>query len=265
MGLRETISTYLSAGWKQSSASLSEWLTLLGGPVDPPFCEAADFTKEWGRLTRLTVIVVVLVGAVWGIEYAISDLKPNNRLILEMLLGGAIAAILYRSLFAPIFRIKVSLYDAFFIILLLGLPWLPIIAAVRAFAMRYSGNPLAALLVVVALFVISFSLLLNVSRGFARVSRCPLWRVLLSVLLPLALLVYVILRLHVTPMPAPAPQPSPRTPASSNSPLPAAPTSGGWQRLNSPVEHSSPSFRRAGGSALTPGWPTVCGFSCCKR
>jgi hypothetical protein len=224
MGFLETVNTSLSAAWRQSSASLSEWLTLLGGPVDPPFCEAPDFSKEWGRLTRLTVIVVVLVGAVWGIEYAISDIKPNNRQMLEMLLGGAITAILYRSLFAPIFRVRVSLYDAFFTILLLGLPWLPILAAVRAFATRYSGNLLVGILVVLALVVICFSFLLNVSRGFARVSRCPLWRVLLSFLLPLGLLFYVITRLPVKPAPSKAPvpvaQPNSHIPVSTNSPMP---------------------------------------------
>jgi hypothetical protein len=188
------ISSFLASGSKYSSLCFSEWLALLGGPADPPFNEAVNFKNEWGRLTRLGVVVLVLLGAIWGISYSFSNIKPTSPAFLWVLLGGAVLGIIYRTIFATIFRVKASLYDTFFVLLLLGLPWVPIIETVRAIGNRYSGNPLVGFPLTITLYVIFFSCLWNISRGLAYVSRCPPWRALLSLLFPVALVIYLILR-----------------------------------------------------------------------
>jgi hypothetical protein len=197
MSISQYSGSFLSGGWKYSSRCFSEWLALLGGPPGPPFNKTVDFKNEWGRLTRLGVVVLVLLGAIWGISYRFSNVTPTSPAFLGILLGGAILGVVYRAMFAPLFRIKVSLYDTFFLMLLLGLPWAPMVETVRAFGNRYSVNPLAGFPVIITLYVICFSCLCNVSRGLAQVSRCTFWRALLSLLLPLALVIYLISQLHV--------------------------------------------------------------------
>src|SRR5713226_2746480 len=130
MGLQEKIRSSLTLSSQVAIKSLSEWLSLLTGPSDPPFRIRADFTQEWGRLFRLIPVVVPMMATVLGVDLHQGKSALQNPQFLWLLIAGALTAVLYAVLSAPLFRMHTSLYQLFFVFLLLGVPWLPLVAAV---------------------------------------------------------------------------------------------------------------------------------------
>lgn len=183
-----------------------EWLSsLLSQPADPPFSYDAKFPDAPVRIMRLVVMSVFLTGLVVLSERFLSKNTPT--LVLTMAIQVVIAtfliAIVY-TVFAMVCRVRVyqadgkrrqlTLGQIFFSILYVFVPWIPIFAFLWSFAL---GGGQLRLLLMIILFYLSFAyVIFNFIKALRQVTRCPAYRVWLSVLLPLAIVVsYLVYRI----------------------------------------------------------------------
>lgn len=172
-------------------AALSDWVTLLQGPGPPLFAAECKFDQEWKRLFRLVSIVLLMLGAVvtafsLGLGAAGEDWRKfvsNSSYLFLILVIGAVVAVPYAFVLAPLLRIRITFVQAFFSVLLLGLPWLPLIALIWAVGKVWTSG-LAGLSVTVFLYILALVPVYNFSKGVAMVSNCKLWRVLISLFIP---------------------------------------------------------------------------------
>lgn len=181
-------------------AALSDWVHLLQGPAANWTEEECKFNQEWKRLFRLVSLVLLMFGAVVtvfsvGLGATGGDWKKfasNSSYLFLTLVIGAALSVPYAFVLAPLMRIRISFSQTFFSILLLGLPWLPLIALIWAVGKVWTTG-LAGLGVITFLYILGIVPLLNFSKAVARISSCKLWRVLISLLVPalLALMVFV--------------------------------------------------------------------------
>ena len=174
-------------GW--IAAGLNEWLTLLGNP-DPAVFKP-DPTFEFSRLLRLIVVVLSFSGAMLGTALVVYKGSLNDvvfqRAPAAVLLGGAILAVGY-TFVAQFFGVRIGMRDAFFTILLLGLPWLSLTAALYVWA-GASRSPVMGLILLLWVWLAPIILIRNVCRGMGMIaSECGKWRVRLSVIAPVLLL-----------------------------------------------------------------------------
>lgn len=179
-------------------AALSDWVTLLQGPSPPLFAAECNFEQEWKRLFRLVSVVLLMLGAVitafsLGLGAAGQDWKKfvsNSSYLFLILVIGAVVAAPYAFVLAPLLRIRITFVQAFFSVLLLGLPWVPLIALIWAVGKVWTSG-LAGLGVSIFLYILAIVPLYNFSKGVAIVSNCRLWRVLISIFIPFILAIAV--------------------------------------------------------------------------
>jgi len=176
--------------------TFSDWLHLLDGPRHKVFSELVK-QEDWRRLFKLLTLVLFLSGAVVGAKLTIDALQKNpvtsvleSHLALTFLIIGAMLAVFYNGI-GRLFGITLSLTKSFFIILSLGLPWVPVFTVID---MIPSLPPFKLQGV---LFVLSHLLLikplLNFAQGVKIVTKCPRWRVLISILAPLTFFTFLVL------------------------------------------------------------------------
>src|SRR5437879_2772083 len=115
--------------------TFSDWLRLLDGPKNIVFSEIVE-KEDWGRLFKLVSLVLVLSGAVLGAKATIQAFQKTainsvleSPLAMMFLIVGAMLAVAYNGI-ARLFGIKLTLPRSFFIILSLGLPWVPIFTCI---------------------------------------------------------------------------------------------------------------------------------------
>ena len=179
---------------------LSDWLELLSGPPTPVFTEILS-KKDWNRMLRALVLSLSFSAVALGITFSLAGLlsRPSEMMlaskpIIFALLSGAFLATLY-TLISPIFRIKLTLQQAFFIILSLCLPWLPLLIFVEA--IKYLPSfPLISLIYIFGAVIVIYKAMSNFVRGVAEVTSCPKWRVWLSVLAPTLITVLLVFRMY---------------------------------------------------------------------
>lgn len=177
-------------------AALSDWVMLLQGPAPPLFAAQSKFDQEFKRLFRLVTVVLLMMGAVvtafsLGLGAAGKNWQQfasNSSYLFLILVVGAVVAVPYAFVLAPLLRIKITFAQTFFTVLLLGLPWLPLIALIWAVGKVWTSG-LAGLTIPIFLYIIGIVPLLNFSKGVAIVSGCGRLRVLLSLLIPTLLAV----------------------------------------------------------------------------
>ncbi|MDX6304443.1 MAG: hypothetical protein QOI77_1412 [Blastocatellia bacterium] len=181
-----------------------EWLSsLVNQPTEPPFRYDAQFDNEFVRVMRLVVMVVILTGIVVGSERLFVD-KGTPKLVislaLKVLIGAFLAAIVY-GLFAFACGVRVweekrknlTRGQIFFSILYIFVPWLPILAFLWIVAA--AGGTLRLLALTLLLYLCVGYMVLNFAKAVRRVAGCPFYRVWLSVLLPIVLVLgYVLFR-----------------------------------------------------------------------
>jgi len=178
-------------------AALTDWIMLLQGPAPPLFVENRDFQPEWKRLFRLGALVLLLLGTIIAI-FSLGIAEPGQKwadfttklqyLTLTLVIG-AVVAVPYAFVLAPLLRIRITFAQTFFTVLFLGLPWLPLIALVWAIGrVQQSG-----LLVVILLYILSLVPLHHFCKGVSVIAVCGIWRVVLSLAIPtvLALTVFI--------------------------------------------------------------------------
>ena len=181
-------------------AALSDWVMLLQGPAPPLFAAQGKFDQEFKRLFRLVTVVLLMMGAVvtafsLGLGAAGQDWQQfasNSSYLFLILVAGAVVSVPYAFVLAPLLRIRITFAQTFFSVLLLGLPWLPLIALIWAIGKVWTSG-LAGLAIPTFLYIMAIVPLYNFSKGVAIVSDCRLLRVFLSLLIPtfLALLFFI--------------------------------------------------------------------------
>ena len=178
-------------GWL--AAALNEWISLLGNPDPAVFKPDPGF--EFSRLLRLIVVVLSFSGAMLGTALVVY--KGNlgdivfQKVPAAVLLAGAIIAVGY-TFVAQFFGVRIGMRDAFFTILLLGLPWLSLTAALYVWA-GASHSPVMGLIVFLWFWLTPIILVRNVCRGLAMIlPECRKWRIRLSVIAPSLVLLIAI-------------------------------------------------------------------------
>lgn len=171
--------------------ALTEWVTSLQGPAPPLFEKEKNFEGEWLRLFRLASLVLlmlVLIVVVFSFGIAQAGIMWSD-LAIRILVIGAVMSVPYAFLFAPLLRIKISFVQTFFTLLLLGLPWVPMLALVWALGIVWGSG----MLQVPLLYIFSIVPLYNFCKGIAVIASCRTRRVVASLAIPLflALAVFV--------------------------------------------------------------------------
>lgn len=192
--------------------ALNDWLNLLQGTVDPPFTPQTNFQDEWKRLLRLISLVLLMIVAVItfstlgfisseGPNFLDTFLKSTSAQIqytVLIVLSGAFFATLYALISARIFNVSINIRQAFFTVLFLILPWIPIGAFVRALGIILGDIPLKSYFIIIFLFI--FLPLLFVYRfgqGIATVSGCKMLRCLASIAVPLLLILVLLIAISL--------------------------------------------------------------------
>ena len=184
-----------------------EWVQFLSGPSDPPFSAGTSFSDSRRTLFRLLGFTLGLSGILIGASTVISTkdlLKGGEAILLQskpalfILVGGVCLAVVYTFFFGGLFFIPklrcvpITLRQAVFATLLLGLPWLPPLALVVGIATQLSraavAGPIKGLIafVLIALeYVCGLAFMFNFYRGVRALHPdCPWWRVSASIIIP---------------------------------------------------------------------------------
>lgn len=171
------------------TTGLNEWIVLLGTPDPGIFKPNPVF--EWGRLIRLIVIVLGFTGAMLGTALVVYKSNVTDIVFQKtpaaVLLAGALLAVGY-TFIAQLFKVKISVRDAFFTFLLLGLPWLSLTAALYVWA-GASRMPVMGIVLLLWILLAPVILFRNICRALAMMhTECNKWLVRLSVMVPVCLL-----------------------------------------------------------------------------
>lgn len=179
--------------------ALSDWLHLLQGPAEPPFARGADFQNQWQQLFRLIVLVLLMIVTVLTFSYLglstsekegimqafAQNTVGQTRYIIFIVLIGALFAALYALIVAPIFKVKITIPQAFFTFLFLLLPWIPIVSLVWVFGFVLTDIPMIALFIPIFIFLIFPAIVVfRFSQGISLVSGLTKRRCLASVAIP---------------------------------------------------------------------------------
>jgi hypothetical protein len=181
--------------------ALSDWIIFMQGPPPTIFVTNYRFDGEWKRLFRLLTLVLLMLGAViavFSLGFAppgkkLEDLANKSEYLFLVLVVGAVIAVPYAFVLAPLLRIRVTFSQTFFIVLLLGLPWLPLIGLVWAIGHTGTGG----IIIVILLYLLSLRPLYNFCKGVSVVASCRLWRPIISILIPFAVGLTIFVANHV--------------------------------------------------------------------
>jgi hypothetical protein len=189
----------LSAAANQIPIGLNEWITMLGNP--DPLVFKPDPAFEWGRLLRMVIVVLSFSGVMLGTALVVYRGGSLYDIVFQkaptaVLLAGALLAVGY-TFVASLFGVRVGLRDAFFTILLLGLPWLSLTAALYVWA-GASKATWMGLVLVIWILLAPFMLIRNICRGLGMiVPDCNKWRIRCSVVIPVLLLAVALFLVHL--------------------------------------------------------------------
>lgn len=179
--------------------ALSDWLRLLQGPAEPPFVRGAEFQNQWQHLFRLIVLVLIMIVTVMTFSYIglstsekegilqafAKNTVGQTRYAIFIILLGALFAALYALIVAPIFKVKITIPQAFFTFLFLLLPWIPVVLLVWVFGFVLADIPLIALFITIFIFLIFPAILVfRLTQGISLVSGSTKRRCLASVAIP---------------------------------------------------------------------------------
>lgn len=184
--------------------ALTDWLNLLQGPSDPPFTENADFQSPWKYLFRLITLVMIMITSVLTFSYLglstseqegilqafVKNTVAQARYTIMIILGGALFAVLYALIVAPVFKVKISVPQAFFAFLFILLPWIPIIALVWVLGYILPDLPLLPFFIPAFMFVLfPFLFVIKFSKAICFVSSSGKGRCLASIAIPVITIV----------------------------------------------------------------------------
>jgi hypothetical protein len=197
-------------------AAFDDWLRFLSGPDSPPFEPNTSFPGEWNRVFRLLIVTIFLSGIAIGAPTAIEakDLvRGFDVLVLEskpallLLIAAACLSVMYTFFFGALFFIPklrcvpVTLRQAFFTVLLMGLPWLPPTALMRGLVHLDIGSPLKNILTIILVawyYIALLGFVSNFYRGISTIHpQCKWWRKTLSLLIPISITLIIYLAITI--------------------------------------------------------------------
>lgn len=177
-------------------STFSDWVYLLDGPRNKIFLEIVK-REDWRRLFNLLILTLILSGALVGTRLTLeaiytsgANLVLQSPVALMTLIIGAMLGVFYSGV-AYLSGIKISLPKSFFLILSLGLPWIPIVAFIDIIP------TLPYFKLIGVIFLLSHLILIkpvfNLYRGVLVVTKCAKWRALVSVLAPIIIFTFLLL------------------------------------------------------------------------
>lgn len=196
------------------SLAAKEWLpSLLDQPTSPPFRHDAPFDNEAVRVSRLLAVVViistVLLGGLDLLAAGDVNVAGSIRTALVILVVAVVLGLVYK----PFTRLcgvcvlpappagpearaagkSLSVRQIVFSVLYTLVPWLPLFAFARAavFVEGVEGSLLMILLFLRLIFVVY--IFINFAKSIRLITNCPMRRIWLSLLLPVALLLGYVL------------------------------------------------------------------------
>src|SRR5262249_36584563 len=150
--------------------------------------------EDWSRLLRLLALVLSLSGVILGIKVGISGsitdtsaMLASSRPAVVALVVGVMLSVFYNGI-AYVFGIKLPLNKSVFLVLCLGLPWVPIFSLLQMLKLLQIDFPLIGLAYILGHFVF-IKPVVNFYFGVKEITSSPNWRILASILSPLLLIV----------------------------------------------------------------------------
>lgn len=189
----------LSAAASQIPLGLNEWITMLGNPDPEVFKPNPAF--EWTRLLRMVVVVLSFCGVMFGTALVVYRGGSLYDIVFQkapaaVLLAGALLAVGY-TFVASLFGLSIRLREAFFTILLLGLPWLSLTAALYVWA-GASKATWMGLVLLIWILLAPLMLIRNICGGLSMIlPDCNKWRIRCSVVIPVVLLAVALFLVHL--------------------------------------------------------------------
>ena len=176
--------------------AMTDWLEfLLDQPKSPLFEQNRLFEDESSRVARLLVAVVMLSGVVLGTSQLVLD-KEATVSLARTALGILCAAILIALFYKPIANavgVRISLRQAVFSVLYIGLPWLPVLCFIWGAVLATHGFLRICLLV--SYYVCFAYVATNFIKAVKTITTKSTYRVAMSVYGPLVLaLAFVLFR-----------------------------------------------------------------------
>jgi hypothetical protein len=188
-----------------------EWLpSLVNQPMKPPFEYDARFDNEAPRISRLLSTVVVILFILIG-GLLLLDIKGAVINVIRTALSTVIVCFilaLFFTIFIHIFRVRMSPpvpisstvqkifpspWQILFAVIYTFVPWLPVFTflVLAIFSDQVVGT--AYSLAVVSFFVCSFWALYNYVKAMKEITNCAPYRIWMSALAPVVLLISFIL------------------------------------------------------------------------
>lgn len=193
--------------------AFNDWLNLLQGPSQPPFEADSEFKEPWPHLLRLVTLVLVLVTTVLTFSYLglkaaekeeivkafLTNTIAQGRLTVMIILVGALFAVLYGLMLAPLFKVKITVQQTFFTFLFVLLPWVPIVTLVWVLGYIVPDLPLIPFFIPIFIFLFfPFFFVVKFAQAMCLVSKSKWNRCLASIAVPFviffALVIWISLR-----------------------------------------------------------------------
>lgn len=185
-----------------SRTALNDWLNLLQGPVQPPFVARSDFEDPWKYLFRLIMLVLLMLTTVLTFSYLglkisvkeeivrafLTNTAAQTRYTIIIILIGALFAVLYALIVAPMFKVRISVPQAFFAFLFVLLPWIPIVTLVWVLGYVVPDIPLLPFFIPIFIFFIfPFFFVIQFGKALCLISDSGRYRCLASIAIPFVL------------------------------------------------------------------------------
>jgi hypothetical protein len=186
-----------------SRTALNDWLNLLQGPAEPPFAQKTDFVDPWRHLFQLIILVLIMLTTVLTFSYLglkasvkeeivtafVANTAAQTRYTIIIILIGALFAILYALMIAPLFKLRVSVPQAFFTFLFVLLPWLPVVTLVWVLGYVIPEVPLVPLFIPLFIFVLfPIFIVMKTGNALCMITGSDKRRCVASVAVPFVLL-----------------------------------------------------------------------------
>ncbi len=197
--LEKSITELLSIPGRWFYGGLEDITAFLSGPPQGVFKCPPDF--KWPRLLRLMAIALLLsgVGLSAGNKFdpgkSYESIIATSPVALMLLTAGIFISLFYAMTVARLCRVKITVTESLFTLLLMSLPWLPL-----TFFVRLVGDSLdVGLLVMLWFFVAASMVITNISRGICKLNpACSKLLIWSSVIATLVLFMILLVGLQQT-------------------------------------------------------------------
>ncbi len=187
--------------------TLGLWLRMVDGPVEPEFKDG-KVTEDNGLLLKLLAFVVVASSTLTGVAAitikgwtpaALSETLLQSKALLIPFVIVAFTALIYKIVLAPLCKMDIDFPSSVRIFALLGLPYMIFWAALPI--IFPASIPVMGRLFYLAQILLIGRILYNIARGINYTTTCKMWKICLSMILPVVIfLCFVVVNLMDRPL-----------------------------------------------------------------